>query len=99
MSQHIGWIYKDTNGREAVSIRTSKELTENAVSNGVIFRPQRLYTEKQMREIINALREAEVEEETMLDDHGFLDPEHEAAVEYQVKRHNAILEKYREVLE
>jgi hypothetical protein len=44
-------------------------------------------------EAVEALREAVVEEETMLDDHGFLDPEHGVELRHQVKRHNAILEK------
>lgn len=44
-------------------------------------------------EAVSALREAVVEEETMLDDHGFLDPEHRAELQHQVERHSAILEK------
>lgn len=48
-------------------------------------------------EAVSALREAVIEEETMLDDHGFLDPEHEAVLRDQVKQHNAILDKAPEV--
>jgi hypothetical protein len=44
-------------------------------------------------EAVEALRAAVKEEETMLDDHGFLDPEHEVALREQVKQHNATLGK------
>jgi hypothetical protein len=55
MSEHVGWMYKYPDGEVAANIEAGDRVIKNAADKKLIFDPQRLYTEEQMREVVESL--------------------------------------------